>query len=182
MDCRGDHHFLDPHVPHPLPKVSPLDPITVEKDIQRCIVPREGLDHLLGGPLRGGVFCDSEMDETSSLMGQDEQDEQHVKGSRRHDKEIQGHEVLHVVLQKGLPRWRRRSPRSDVIRFHRRLGHLDAQLVRLADDPRRALGGICLPHRLDELAYLLGHGGATRGSPADLSAASGCESAAAARR
>jgi hypothetical protein len=30
------------------------------------------------------------MDETSSLMGKDEQDEQHVAGDCRHDKEIQG--------------------------------------------------------------------------------------------
>ena len=34
------------------------------------------------------------MDETSSLMGQDEQDEQHLVGDRRHDKEIQGDEVF----------------------------------------------------------------------------------------
>jgi hypothetical protein len=69
-----------------------------------------------------------------------------------------------VVVQEGLPRGRRRSRRSDARRLHRRLGHLDAPLVQLADDPRRAPGGIRLPHRLDELADVLGHGGATGGS------------------
>jgi hypothetical protein len=161
---RGDEDLFDPHVPHPLPKGGPVDTITVAQEIPRSLVPREGVDHLLCGPLRGEVFRNIDMDKTSSLMGQDEQDEQHFVGDRRHDKEIQGHEVLHVVLQKGLPRGRRRSPWSDAIRLHRRLGHLDAQLVQLSDDPRRALSGIRLPHRLDELADLLGNGGAARGS------------------
>src|SRR4029077_14188172 len=57
----GDHDLLDPHVSYTLPKESPGDTITVAQEIARGLVPREGVDHRLGGPLRGGVFRDLEM-------------------------------------------------------------------------------------------------------------------------
>jgi hypothetical protein len=84
----SDEDLFDPHVPYPLSKVRPVDTITVAQEIPWGLVPREGVDHLLGGPLRGGLFRDIEMDETSPLMGQDEQDEQDLVGDRRHDEEI----------------------------------------------------------------------------------------------
>jgi hypothetical protein len=49
----GDEDLFDPHVPHPLPKVRPVDTITVAQEIARGLVPREGVDHrerlILGG-------------------------------------------------------------------------------------------------------------------------------------
>ena len=84
----GDYDFLDPHMPHPLPKGGAIGAVPIAQQIWRCFIPWEGVNDLLGGPLRGGVFRDIEMDETSSLMGQDEQDVQHLVGDRRHDEEI----------------------------------------------------------------------------------------------
>jgi hypothetical protein len=100
----GDHHFLDSHVPYSLPKRGPVDAVPIAQEIPRGLVPREGINDLRCGPLRSGMLSDIDMDETSSLMGQDEQDEQHCVGNRRHNKELQGHQVLHVVLQESLPR------------------------------------------------------------------------------
>src|SRR5262245_26417111 len=85
----GDHDLLDPHVPRPQPKVSPVDPITVAQEIAWRFFPREGIHDLLGGPRGGGMLSDVEMYETSALMGQDEQDKQYCVAYRRHDKEIQ---------------------------------------------------------------------------------------------
>jgi hypothetical protein len=100
----GDDHFLAPHVPYSLPKRGTVDAIPIAQEIPRGLVPREGINDLLCGLLRSGMLSDVEMYETSSLMGQDEQDEQHVVGDRRHDKEIQGHQILQVALQESLPR------------------------------------------------------------------------------
>jgi hypothetical protein len=100
----GDDHFSDPHVPYSLPKRGTVDAIPIVQEIPRGLVPREGIDDLLCGLRRSGMLSDVEMYETLSLMGQDEQDEQHFVGDRRHDKEIQGHQILHVVLQESLPR------------------------------------------------------------------------------
>ena len=87
----GNEDLFDPLIPYPLAEVSPVDAITVPQEIPWCLVLREGFDDLLCGPLRGGVLRDVEMYETSALMGQDEQNEQHCVGHRRHDKELQGH-------------------------------------------------------------------------------------------
>jgi hypothetical protein len=100
-----DQHLFDPHVPYPLPKVSPVDTITVAQEIPRCLVPREGFDHLLCGPFRGGVLRDVKMDDAAPFMGEDEQHEEHSVGYRRHDKEIQGDQVIDMIMQKGLPCW-----------------------------------------------------------------------------
>jgi hypothetical protein len=48
--------------------------------------------------------------------------------------------------------------------LHGRFRHVDPQFPQFPDDPWRAPRGIRLPHRLDELANLLGHGGASGGS------------------
>ena len=100
----GDHHFFDPHVPHPLPKRGAVDTVAIPQEIPRGLVPREGINDLLGGPLRGGMFGDVEVDDAPSMMGQDDQDREHRVPHRGDHKEIQGHEILHVILQEGLPR------------------------------------------------------------------------------
>jgi hypothetical protein len=99
--------LFDPHVPYPLPKVSPIDRISITQEIPRYLVPREGFDYLLCGPFLRWVLRDVKMDNAAPFMGQDEQHEEHSVGYRWHDKEIQGDQVLEMILQKGLPGWRR---------------------------------------------------------------------------
>ena len=65
---------------------------------------------------------------------------------------------------KGLPCRGRWLAAARAILFHRGFGYVNAQLAQLSDDPRRTPGGIRSPHRLDELADVLSHGGATEGS------------------
>ena len=100
----GGYHFFDSQVPHPLPKGGAVDTVPIVQEIPRSLVPWERVNDLLGGPRCSRVRGDVDMDETSSLVGQDEQGERHVVGERRHDKEIQGRQILHVVFQEGLPR------------------------------------------------------------------------------
>jgi hypothetical protein len=80
-----------------------------------------------------------------------------AKFATQPDKEIQGHQVLHMVLQKGLPRGEWRFSRAYPMRFHSGLRHVNAQLAQLADDSRCTPGRIGLPHCADELADLLGN-------------------------
>ena len=72
-----DQHLFDPHVPYSLPKVRPVDTITVAQEMPRCLVPREGFDHLLCSPFRGGVLRDVQMNDAAPFMGQDETHEEH---------------------------------------------------------------------------------------------------------
>src|SRR5919198_507850 len=54
----GDHNLLDPHMLYPLPKGSAIDAVPITQEIPRGLVPREGINDLLGGPLRGGMLSD----------------------------------------------------------------------------------------------------------------------------
>src|SRR5262245_29940422 len=84
-----------------VPKLVPIG-----QQIPRGPAPRKGVHHLLRGPCSSGMLGDVDMDETAPFMGQDEQDEEHCVGHGWHDKEIQGHEIPHVIREKGLPRRR----------------------------------------------------------------------------
>jgi hypothetical protein len=161
----SNHHFFDAHVSHPLPKRDVIDAVPIAQQIPWGFVPGEGIYDLLGGPLRCRMLRDVEVDDATSMVGQDEQHEEHFVCHRRHDKEIKGDQVLDMVVQKGLPRRRRWLTWSHPVRLDRRFGHINAQLAQFPNDPRRAPGGIRLPHRLDELADFLGKDGATGGSP-----------------
>lgn len=51
----GDQDFFDPQVPHALPKRRSIDAIPIAKQVSRDVVPRKGLQHLLG--VHSAVGC-----------------------------------------------------------------------------------------------------------------------------
>src|SRR3954470_7978776 len=59
----------------------------------------------------------------------------------------------------GLGRW---FPAADQILAHAGFAHIDAQLEQFAVDPRRAPERVLAAHHADQVADLLGHGGAPR--------------------
>src|SRR5262245_34284699 len=48
----GDHDLLDSHMLDPLPKGGAIDAVPIAQQISWGLVPREGVDDLLRGPLR----------------------------------------------------------------------------------------------------------------------------------
>jgi len=100
----GDHDFLDPQMLYPLLKGRAIDAVPVTQEIPRGLVPREGLDDLLGGPFRGGMLGDVEVDDAPSMMGQDDQDKEQRVPHRGDHQEIQSDQVLHVIRETCLPR------------------------------------------------------------------------------
>jgi hypothetical protein len=101
---RGDHYLFDPQLLYPLPKRGTIDAVPIAQEIPRGLVPREGINDLLGGPLRRGMLSDVEVDYATSMVGQHDQDKEHRVAHYGDHQEIQGHEILHVILQEGLPR------------------------------------------------------------------------------
>jgi hypothetical protein len=93
----------------------------------------------------------------------DENETCKVPDEKRHVawEKIEGHEVLYVVLQEGLPRRGRWFLGSRAILLYRGFRNLDAQLAQfptMRGDP----SGIRLPHRLNQVAHLLSNGGPAR--------------------
>lgn len=71
----------------------------------RCRIPREGFNDLLGCPLGGWVLSNVEMYDAASIMGQDDQHEEHLEGGRGHGEKVAGDQVIHVICQESFPRW-----------------------------------------------------------------------------
>ena len=99
----SDQYFFDPHVLHPLPKSSAVDTVPIAQEIAWRFFPRKRVHDPLGGPLGGGMLSDVEVDDATPMVGQDDEDKEHVVSDRRHDKEIEGDQILHMVVEEGLP-------------------------------------------------------------------------------
>jgi hypothetical protein len=53
----------------------------------------------MSGPLAGGVRGDIEMHHPASMVGEDQEDEQHLEADSRDGEEIDRHQVFDVVIQ-----------------------------------------------------------------------------------
>jgi len=74
----SDHDLLNSHMLYSLLKGGAIDAVAIAQQIPWGLVPREGVDDLLGGPLRRRMLRDIKMDDAASFMGQDEQHEEHI--------------------------------------------------------------------------------------------------------
>ena len=63
----------------------------------------EGLNDLLRGPRGGGMLGDPKVDDASTVMGQQYEDEEHTSGQGWHGEKVQRDEGCHVIRQEGAP-------------------------------------------------------------------------------
>ena len=68
----GNQYFFDAHVSHPSPKGGAIDAVSIAQQISWGLVPREGVDDLLGGPFRRGMLGDIEVYDAAPLMREDQ--------------------------------------------------------------------------------------------------------------
>jgi hypothetical protein len=92
--------FLDSHTPHPLATQGAVDAASIAQQIPRGLVPWEGVADLLCGPLSGGMFPHIEVDDATSMVGQDDKDKEHFACHRWHDQEIQATKSWTWLLRK----------------------------------------------------------------------------------
>ena len=157
-----------PMLPYPLPEM--LHQIyyggSIAQQIPGAGIPRKGIHHLLGRPLRGGMLGDVDMHDPSPFMRQDHQDKEHLERHGRHHKEIHGGHVPDMIVQEGLPRRRRWRLWSHPICLHGRFGHVRCPASVI---PRRSVvhpKSDLLCHIVrDESADLLGQSLARPGLP-----------------
>src|SRR5262249_35111762 len=72
-------NFVDIHDFDLLAELLPVDPITISQQIFRCGVERKGFQHLLRGPFSRGMSRDVEVDNASSIVGENDKHEQNFK-------------------------------------------------------------------------------------------------------
>ncbi len=81
--------------------VEPQHPVT--EQIARGLVPRERLDDLLRGPLLGGMLCDVEVHHPASIMGEDDEHEEHLELYDGYHEEVHGNPFGNMIFQKRFP-------------------------------------------------------------------------------
>src|SRR5215468_5752866 len=128
--CR--EHLLDTHRLHLLHKVRPEDPIAIAQQIARRSFPREGLPQLLSSPLCGRMSGDAKMQNAPTIMRQHQEHIQDLEPDRRHRKEVDRNQGLHVIVEECPPGLGGRVPAADHILTHAGLADVDAELEQLA--------------------------------------------------
>ncbi len=71
-----------------------VDPVTIVEQGPRRLIPGNGLDDLLGRPLRGGVFREVAMHDATAIVSQGHEHKQPFVGHRGDGEEIAGDQVL----------------------------------------------------------------------------------------
>ena len=97
-------HLLDAHVPHTLSKSCAVDAVTIAAQIPGRLIPWERFDHLVRHPPDCRMLSDVEVHDATAVVSQAHDRKEHPERHCWGDKEIHGDQVLHMVLQKGLPR------------------------------------------------------------------------------
>jgi len=97
------HHLLDAHVLDALLKVRPVDAVAISNHEARRRVIGKRLDNLLSRPLARRMRGHVEVHDTSSMMTKNDKDEQNAERRRWNDKEVDGDDVLDVVIEKRSP-------------------------------------------------------------------------------
>jgi hypothetical protein len=82
------------------------------------------------------MFRHVEVDDSPSIMGENDKDEQHATGNSWDNKEVDRYQISEVVVEKRPPSGRRRPVSTRAVFFHGRLGDLDSKLSELGNDSR----------------------------------------------
>ena len=64
----------------------------------------EGVPELLSDPGGGGMVGDGDVEDATSVVREDSEHEQEPERDRRHDEEVGGRDLAHVIREEGPPR------------------------------------------------------------------------------
>ena len=122
--CRQD--FADAHVSHLFSEVIAEDRIAVAQQVARELGKGKGLPQLLSGPLRGRVGSNIEVQNATPVMGQHQKHVENLEADRRHSEEIDGGQLLHMIVKECPPVLSTLVPIRFSIRERKKAEHLIA--------------------------------------------------------
>jgi hypothetical protein len=165
---RGAQDFVDTHVSHLSPEGIAEDGIAVAQQIARKLVKGEGFSQLLSGPLGGWVGSHIAVENATPVMGQYQKHIENLETNGRHGKEVDGDQLLSVILQKCAPSLRRRFAAAHHVFAHAALSDIDAKLEQLSVDAECTPTRILAAHSADEMSDLAGNCGSSRLAKSDF--------------
>src|SRR6267143_542006 len=140
--ARRRQNFADTRVSHPFSEVIAKDSIAVPQQVARELSKGKCLPQLLSRPLRGRVGGHIEMQNATPVMGQHQKHVKDLETDRGHRKEIDGYQLLGMILQECAPGLRRRFAAAHHVFADAALTDVDAEFEQFAVDARSTPAGI----------------------------------------
>src|ERR1700737_4015511 len=159
---RCGENFLDSHVCDLPAEIIPEDGVTIAQQVVREYVKRKGFSQLLSSPLCRWVGGHIEVENAPAVMSQHQKHVKHLEANSRHGKEIDGDQLLEVIVQEGAPSLRRRIAAADHVFAHAGLPDVDAELEPFPMDAGCPPSGIFAAHPADQVADFAGKRGSSR--------------------
>src|SRR5215472_4998212 len=131
---RCGQNFLDAHVCDLPLEFLPEDGVAIAQQVARDLLKRKRLPQLLPGPFRGWMGGHIEMKNASTVMSQHQKDVKHLETNGRHGKEINGDQLLSMILQESAPGLRRGLAAAHHVFADGALCNVDAQLEQFTMD------------------------------------------------
>ena len=123
--CRQD--FADAHVSHLFSEVIAEDRIAVAQQVARELGKGKGLTQLLSCPFRCRVGGDIEVQDATAVMGQNQENVENLETDRGHGEEIDGDQLLGMILKECPPALRGRFVTSPHVFADTALSDVDAE-------------------------------------------------------
>ncbi len=166
--ARGAQHFVDTHVSHLFSEGIAEDSIAVAQKVARKLVKGEGFSQLLSRPLRGWVGSHIAVDNATPVMGQHQKHIENLETNGRHSKEIDGDQLLQMILQEGAPGLRGRFAAVQHVIADAALADIDAEFEQLPVDAGCTPTRILPAHPADQIANLARNDGSSRSAAPHL--------------
>ena len=154
---RSAEDFFDIHHGGLVAELLAIDSISISQQISRRGIKRKGLEHLLRRPFRRGMGRHVEVHDASSIVCEDNKNEEDFEPNGVDGEEVDGRELRNVILEERPPRlgWRFRT--ADHVFGNGSLGNLNVQLHQLTVDPRCAPDRVLAAHGSNQIADLFGN-------------------------
>src|SRR5262249_1173451 len=123
---RSAENFFDIHCGELLAELLAID--SISQQISRRGIKRKGFEHLLRRPFRRWMSCDVEVHDASSIVCEDNKNEEDLEPNGVDSEEVDRRELRNVILEERSPRLGWWFGASDHVLGNRSLRDLNVQL------------------------------------------------------
>ena len=103
---RSAEHFFDIHYLDLVAELLAIDSISISQQISRRSIKRKGFEHLLRRPFSRWMSRDVEVHDASSIVCEDNKNEEDFEPNGVDGEEVDGRELRNVILEERPPRLR----------------------------------------------------------------------------
>jgi hypothetical protein len=149
---RRRQNFLDANCANPFSKLLSINAVTIPQQIPRFAPSGKRLNDLLASPVCCRMFGHIVMHDSPTVVGENDQNKQDAKRSSGHHEEVDGDQVLDMIVQERSPRLGGRFPLSRHQSGDRPFRDLNPQFLQFPVDSGTSPGRIRIGHFANQIA------------------------------